>query len=215
MLKSSIPYFPAGTIHLAVIDPGVGTSRKAIAMRKGHHWFVGPDNGLFSLLLNGEPADEAVELDNPAYWLNDHPSDTFHGRDIFAPVASYLALDKPLNALGTPIDSIAPLHWVLPIADRQGVRGWVVHVDRFGNCITNINRALINEQRNGKSVKCYVGSSILKKIETTYGHMPSGEPLMLFDSNDLLEIAVSAGNASELLNIRKGSPVNLVFHDDK
>lgn len=211
VLKNAIPYFPDDTIHLAVVDPGVGTNRKAIALRKGRQWFVGPDNGLFSLVLNGEAPDEAVELDNPAYWLTDQPAHTFHGRDIFAPVAAHLSSGKPLSVLGTPIDSLTPLHWALPIADKQGIQGWVVHVDRFGNCVTNISRALIDEQRNGKAIKCYVGSTILNGMQATYGNIETGEPLMLFDSNELLEIAVNTGNASHLLNIRKGSPVNLVF----
>ncbi len=215
VLKNAIPYFPPDTIHLTVVDPGVGTARKSVALRKNDQWFVGPDNGLFSLLLNGESPDEAVELDNPAYWQTNAPAKTFHGRDIFAPVAAYLSLEKPLSALGTPLDTLARLQWALPIADGQGVRGWVVHVDRFGNCITNISRDLIDEQRNGKPVKCYVGTSILDRIDTTYAEKPAGEPLMLFDSNELLEIAVNTGNAAELLNIRKGSAVNLVFMDDR
>lgn len=215
VLKNTIPYFPPETIHLAVIDPGVGTERKAVALRKGDQWFVGPDNGLFSLLLNGAPPDEAVELDNPAYWETETPSQTFHGRDIFAPVAAYLSQNKQLDVLGSPVDGLTRLQWALPIADKQGVRGWVVHVDRFGNCITNITRGLIDQQRNGKTVKCYVGTSILDRIDTTYAARPSGEPLMLFDSNELLEIAVNTGNASELLNIRKGSAVNLVFVDER
>lgn len=213
VLKNALPYFPDNTIHLAVVDPGVGTARKAVALRKGLQWFVGPDNGLFSLVLNGEPPDEAVELDNSAYWLQDPPSHTFHGRDIFAPVAAHIAQGKRLDAIGTPIRNLSPLHWALPIADREGVKGWVVNVDRFGNCVTNITRTLIYQHRNGRSIKCYVGSSILDRIETTYGKTQSGEPLMLFDSNDLLEIAVNTGNASRLLNIRKGSPVSLVFYE--
>ena len=211
VLKSAVSYFPPNTIHLAVVDPGVGTDRKAVALRKNDHWFVGPDNGLFSLLLEGASPDEVVELDNPLYWLTGQPSNTFHGRDIFAPVAAHLAAGTSLHALGSPLESLTPLQWALPIADKQGIQGWIVHVDRFGNCITNISHDLINQQRNGKSMKCYVGTAIIDKIEPTYGALPAGEPLMLFDSNDLLEIAINSGNASELLNIRKGSPVNLVF----
>ncbi len=214
VLKNSIPYFPDNTIHLAVVDPGVGTTRKAVALRKDNQWFIGPDNGLFSLLLSGAPPEEAVELNNIDYWLTPTPSNTFHGRDIFAPVAAHLAAGVPLSELGSPLEALVPLHWALPIADQQGIQGWIVHVDRFGNCITNISHSLIDEQRNGKSMKCYVGSAIIDKIESTYRDTASGEPLMLFGSNDLLEIAVNTGNASELLNIRKGSPINLVFHND-
>lgn len=215
VLKSAAPYFPAGSIHLAVIDPGVGTARKPIALRKSNQWYVGPDNGLFSLILDGAQPDEAVILDNPEFWLTRTPSPTFHGRDIFAPVAAHLANGVELARLGTPLDALKPLYWALPIADQQGVQGWVVHVDRFGNCVTNISRALLPDECRNTAIKCYVGSTILDSIQHTYASTPSGEPLMLFGSTELLEIAVNAGNASKLLSIRKGSPINIVFLDEK
>ena len=215
VLKSAAPYFPPGAIHLAVIDPGVGTDRRPVALRMGDHWYVGPDNGLFSLLLNGSTPDEAVVLNKPAFWRTPDVSQTFHGRDIFAPIAAHIAAGRTLTQLGSPIESLTPLYWALPIADQQGVQGWVVHVDRFGNCITNIEQSMIDLDRHPRGVKCYVGSTILDTISTNYASTPAGEPLMLFDSHELLEIAVNSGNASELLSIRKGSPVNIVFLDER
>ena len=213
VLQGAAPYFPPNTVHMAVVDPGVGSDRKPIALRRRDHWFVGPDNGLFSLILNGEVPDAMVVLDKPAFWRTPTMSRTFHGRDIFAPVAAHLAAGRKLSELGSPLESLTPLYWALPIADKQGVQGWVVHVDRFGNCITNIDRSSIDTDLYSK-IKCYVGTTILEAISTHYASAPAGEPLMLFDSHDLLEIAVNSGNASELLSIRKGSPINLVFLDD-
>lgn len=214
VIKNMVSFFPPGSVHLAVVDPGVGTSRKPVALKFNSQWFVGPDNGLFSLVLNGAYPEEIVVLDNPAYWHTPTPSGTFHGRDIFAPVAAHIAAGVTLESLGSTVDTLKPLHWALPIADQQGVQGWVVHVDHFGNCITNISKKLIHDQCSHKGVKCYVGSTIIASIETTYDTVPTGEPLLLFNSHNLLEIAVNTGNASELLSIRKGSPVNIVFTDD-
>lgn len=213
VLTEAAPYFPEGTIHLVVVDPGVGTARRPVALRQGRHTFVGPDNGLFALLLDGELPDELVVLDRPEFWRTPDISDTFHGRDVFAPVAAHLAAGRTLAELGSPIESLKRLHWALPIDDDQGVQGWVVHVDRFGNCITNIPRPLFDRQRNGRQVKCFVGNAILESVHTTYGDTEAGEPLLLFGSSNLLEIAVNTGNASDLLDIRKGTPVNVLFKE--
>lgn len=215
VLRNAVEFFPAGSIHLAVVDPGVGSDRRPVALRAGDRWFVGPDNGLFSLVLNGRGPDELVALDRPAYWRTPSPSPTFHGRDLFAPIAAHLALGVPLGHLGSALSALKPLHWALPIDDQQGIQGWVVHVDRFGNCITNVARTLFDERRRNRAVKCYVGSTILTGVARTYADTPAGEPLLLFDSSDRLEIAVNSGNAAELLGIRKGASVNLVFLDER
>ena len=213
VLKGAVPFFPKGTVHLVVVDPGVGTSRRAIALKAHGHWFVGPDNGVFTLLLNGSAPDEIVVLDRPEYWRIPEPSMTFHGRDLFAPVAAHLLAGRTLAEVGSPIEAMAPLHWALPIIDEQGVRGWVVHIDRFGNCITNITRSAFEEARRGRPLKCFAGNTTLNQILNTYADTATGEPLLLFGSDDFLEIAIHAGNAAELLSIRKGAPVNIVFVD--
>lgn len=213
VLSQAVPYFPPDAVHLVVVDPGVGTTRRPVALRHNDSYFVGPDNGLFSLLLHAEQPEELVVLDNPAFWRIADPSDTFHGRDIFAPVAAHLAAGRSLHEVGTPVDALKPLYWALPIDDNQGIRGWVVHVDHFGNCITNIPRTLFDKLYDGRSLKCYVGNAILNNVHATYESVEAEEPLLLFGSSNFMEIAVNAGNASHLLDIRKGTPVNVVFLD--
>ncbi|MEX1055341.1 MAG: SAM-dependent chlorinase/fluorinase, partial [Rhodothermales bacterium] len=215
VLKDAVFYYPAGTVHLAVVDPGVGTNRRAVALRCERHFFVGPDNGLFPLLLGERKPDEIVVLDRPEYWRDGAISASFHGRDIFAPVAAHLSLARPLAEMGSAVDSLAPMYWALPIVDDQGVQGWVVHIDHFGNCITNVSRQILEERRSGRPVKCFVGNAILEGMSRTYGDMEPGEPLMHFNSGDMLEIAVNSGNAAELLGIRKGASVNLLFRDHR
>ncbi len=215
VLRQAVPYFPPGTVHLVVVDPGVGTRRRPVALRHGGHVFVGPDNGLFALLLDDAAPDELVVLDRPAFWRTTQISGTFHGRDLFAPVAAHLAAGCTLDQVGTPAEALRPLHWALPIDDAQGIRGWIVHVDHFGNCITNITRAQFERRRDGRPLKCFVGNAILSQVHPTYGAAETGEPLLLFGSSDFLEIAVNTGNASNLLDIRKGTPVNVVFLDER
>ena len=215
VLSQAVPYFPEETIHLVVVDPGVGTERPPVALRHGRRYFVGPDNGLFALLLEDHTPDELVVLNRPAFWRVPQPSTTFHGRDVFAPVAAHLSTGRALHEVGTPVETLQPLHWALPIDDNQGIRGWIVHVDHFGNCVTNIPRALFNNRRDRRPVKCYVGNAILNEVYPTYGAVDSGEPLLLFGSNNFLEIAVNSGNASDLLDIRRGTPVNVVFIEER
>ena len=167
-LAQALPHFPDGTVHLAVVDPGVGTERCAVAARvvcaSGEGYtFVGPDNGLLSLLLADPEAGgvlaEAVVLDRPEAWGRAAPSATFHGRDVFGPVAARLALGAPLTSVGSPAGALAPLHWPLPITDDRGIDGMVLHVDHYGNCLTNVSRASVERLADGRAVTCYGGSA--------------------------------------------------------
>ena len=211
VLREAAWCFPPGAIHLAVVDPGVGTDRRPVALRCGEHFFTGPDNGIFSLVLDGAPPDACIQLDRPQYWRTDTPSQTFHGRDIFAPAAAHLANGTPIERLGSAIDRLAPMKWARPITDDHGVQGWVVHIDRFGNCITNIPRNMVEERRTERPVKCFAGNTVLEGVQPTYAAVEAGEPLLQYNSSDLLEVAVNAGNAAELLSIRKGNPVHILF----
>lgn len=215
ILRNVAASFPDGTVHLAVVDPGVGSDRKPIAMKYRNQLFVGPDNGLFSLVLAGQLAEQVVELDQPRFWREESVSATFHGRDIFAPIAARLASGLSLSSAGSVIDDIQSLHWALPISDDQGIQGWIVHIDRFGNCITNIHREQFNSQARARTFKCYAGSSIIASNSITYSDVEIGEATVLFNSQDMLEIAIHQGSASSLLGIRKGAPVNILFQDDK
>lgn len=212
-LKNAVFHFPAGTVHLIVVDPGVGSDRRALALRKDGHFFVGPDNGVFSLLFDGEAPEAIVELTRPEFWREGSPSPTFHGRDIFAPVAAHLAAGAALEAVGPPVEQLQQLRWGLPIADAQGIRGWVVHIDHFGNCITNIPRPLVAEHAGERPIRSYAGSTIFEGLHRTYSDVEQNQPLILFGSSGLLEIAVNSGNAADLLSIRRGDPVDLIFID--
>ncbi len=213
VLRGVVPHFPSQTVHLVVVDPGVGSKRRCVAVRKKDQRFVGPDNGIFSLLLDGEAPDELVELDRAQFWRTNSPSRTFHGRDIFAPVAAHLATGRAIRDVGSPVEALERLQWALPIHDEQGIQGWVVHIDHFGNCITNISRQTFEVSRRGRDMKCFVGNGILRDVATTYGDVAIGEPLVLFDSSDHLEIAVNSGNAAQLFDIQRGAAVNVIFLD--
>jgi S-adenosyl-L-methionine hydrolase (adenosine-forming) len=213
VLKQAAPYFPPETVHLVVVDPGVGTLRRAVAVRSSEQVFVGPDNGLFTLVVDGQ-ADAIVELNNPKFWRVPEPSVTFHGRDIFAPVAAHLASGVAMDDVGSRVDGLKSLHWALPIVDQQGFQGWIVHIDHYGNCITNVSAPDFEELRRGRGMKCITGSLILRDRTTTYGSVDTGEPLLLENSAGLLEIAVNGGSAAELFGIRKGASVNIVFSGD-
>ena len=222
VLRTACPYFPDDVVHLVVVDPGVGTDRRAVALRANDQWFVGPDNGVFPLVLNQAPFEAAVELNDPAFWRSDVPSTTFHGRDIFAPAAAHLAAGRSVNEIGTPLDTLEPLRWAAPSADAQTVQGWVMHIDHFGNCITNIRRSALAEAAGLNAaapleaippLKVYTGNTVLHELQPTYGAVPEGDPLLLFGSTDHLEVAANGGNAAELLDIRKGDSVRLLFED--
>ena len=219
VLAQALPHFPDGAVHLVVVDPGVGTSRRAVAARvtrpDGAYTFVGPDNGVLALLLNdpgaGGGAVEAVELDRPEAWGRPDPCATFHGRDVFGPVAARLALGAVLSSVGTPLAETTPLHWPLPITDDQGIDGMVLHVDRYGNCLTNVSREAVERLAGGRAVKCYVGSAVVRGIGRTYAEVASGEPVALYGSGGHLEIAVNGGHAARLLSVVRGATVNLIF----
>ena len=214
VLRQVVPRFPAGTVHLAVVDPGVGTERRAIAARfevDGQpHVFVGPDNGLLPLVA-GPSVDEVVVLDHPDAWVVVRPSPTFHGRDVFGPVAAALAAGAELTSVGTTVEGAYTMHWPLPRTDDQGVDGMVLHVDHFGNCITNVTPDDLDGLRRGRSFKCYAGSAVVQTHARTYGETAPGDALTLFGSSGLLEIAVNCGHASRLLSIERGATVNVVY----
>lgn len=209
VVKNSTPLFPEKTVHLVVVDPGVGTDRNPVAVQVNNQYYIGPDNGIFSLLTDQHDF-KAIRLSNQTYW-RDSPSNTFHGRDIFAPVAAHLAAGVSLEELGTPIDDLVRYRWAEPIADKDGIQGWILHIDRFGNLISNLSEELINEVISGKEVKIYVGNTILDEIVTTFGSVPEGEPAALIGSSGMLEIGINKGSAEEMLGVQKGAQISLVL----
>ncbi len=221
LLLCSYRYFPPGTVQLAVVDPGVGTERRPIAVQAGPYFFVGPDNGLFSYVLQdmvregrieghceGDlffPGDgcRAFHLDRPERWLKP-VSGTFHGRDVFAPVAAQIASGWRLEDLGSPVQSIVALRWPMPEERSPGkVVGQVVHVDRFGNLVTNLR---LGDLPDGE-VEFAIAGVRIAGLRRTYGEAAAGEVIALEGSCGFIEIAVPNGNAAARLRVGSGSPV--------
>ncbi len=210
LLKHSAYLFPEGTVHLVVIDPGVGTDRRPIAIKHRGQVFVGPDNGIFSLVTDNETI-EGVELRNQQYWRTPNPSSTFHGRDIFAPVAAHIAAGVQLSELGPSISGLDVFHWAMPTADKNGIQGWVVHIDRFGNLMTNIPADMVRQLGPTEHLRIYVGTQILRGMVDTYGSVPDGEAIALVGSTGTLEVAVNKGNAAEMLSVYQGAPISIIL----
>jgi S-adenosylmethionine hydrolase len=207
-LINAYPYFPSGTAHIAVVDPGVGSERRAIAIQLQDGFLVGPDNGLFSGILDQHLAIAAVELTNPNYWRTSKPSATFHGRDIFAPVGAHLASGVALEKLGTAIDLTSLKRLPLAACTKMegAIAGTIQHIDHFGNLITNIPETEVMDKRWSVTIG---GTTIPGKY--TYADTPTGHLLALVGSHGWVEVAVSGGNAQAQLQLCVGSPVQVVF----
>lgn len=204
VLESARPYFPEGTAHLAVVDPGVGSERRPILVTTSRESYVGPDNGLFSFAL-ALPGAQAWLLDRSEFWLPD-VSRTFHGRDIFAPVAAHLALGVPPSDLGSPLPDPVRLPRPQPERTRNGeITGHVIHVDRFGNLMTDIP----GQWLAGREWTCEISGVLLRGPAPTYASVPRGELLLLVSSNGTAEIAAREANAAERLRARSGTRVRL------
>jgi hypothetical protein len=216
-LYAAYPYFPQGTIHVVVVDPGVGSQRRAIALRTPQATFVAPDNGVLSYVVAGERVEEIVHLTNPGYHLSP-VSRTFHGRDIFAPAAAHLARGVPLAELGQPLAKIFTFPLPRPQARPDGtIVGQVIHVDRFGNLITSIKATdLADRPRLREGIIEIKGRSI-RRIANSYAEVTLGRLLAIVGSSDHLEIAVSGGSASQTLEAKAGDEVLLKVegHEDR
>jgi S-adenosylmethionine hydrolase len=209
-LKAAYRYFPAGTVHVAVVDPGVGTARQIVAVRCGGHLFLAPDNGLMAPILKEKAPDEGYRVENEELFR--HPvSSTFHGRDVLAPVAAHLSLGMPLKEVGRPLnfDTLQPLRVRGPRMDSSGVlEGEVVGVDRFGNLVTNIGRSHLAKLGTG-GFDILLGDRIITGMTGTYSQGKTGELIALIGSRDCLEIAVNGASASETLRMTHGGVVRI------
>ncbi len=212
VLAQSVDYFPAGTVHVAVVDPGVGTARRGIAARIGTQYYVGPDNGLFtSVLVAAEARGETAEfytLDRPEFWLP-VVSRSFHGRNVFAPVAAHLARGAKLAELGTPLADPVRLQIPVPQYSDEGLIGRVLTIDNFGNLLTNLTPEHLHP---GKRVLISIGDSAISEIVQTFGEKQPGELVAMFDSSNVLQIAVVNGNAARQLNAQVGTIVKLRYN---
>lgn len=206
VLAEATPWFPSETIHVGVIDPGVGTSRRLVYARIGDQQYLAPDNGLLSLLAKRNRPNYVIELANSEYWLP-AVSNTFHGRDILSPVAAQLSLGLEPERLGPQITELQMLDWPQPQRAGNRLEGVVEWTDRFGNLITNISADLLSAAKQSPTCKVTCSAAVVAGISMTYGGSPRGSTITLVGSSGKLEVAVVDGNASQKLNVKTGSPI--------
>ncbi len=205
ILEAHYRYFPAGTVHVAVVDPGVGSARAALACYAGGHFFVAPDNGLLDF-CSGFSGVQAVRLTQSRFWRGTISS-TFHGRDIFAPVSAHLASGEPLANLGEHFllqRKLPPLRCEI---EEKVLRGQVAYIDRFGNLISNISEQSLREFSQGKPVIITLSGHLVGGLGETYAEVPPYAPIALIGSFGFLEIGVNLGNAQLRFSARRGTPI--------
>jgi S-adenosylmethionine hydrolase len=198
--------FPEGTIHMAVVDPGVGSARRPIVVSAGSHYFVGPDNGLFSYVYDSEPSHQTYHLTNNKYF-RESPSSTFHGRDIFAPVAAALSTGVKPGAFGPRIKDEVRLASLSPVKQSDGsVTGRIIHIDHFGNCITNFTHA---DLPDSSQIKLRVKRKVVRTLRKffTDDHGSKDDLFAICGSAGFLELACNGGSAAALLHAERGDPV--------
>ena len=207
-LAAAYRYFPAGTIFLVVVDPGVGSARRGLAADTGEFRFVAPDNGVLTAVLDEQPARKIVELTERRY-ARPTVSRTFEGRDRFAPAAAWLAKGIELPALGRPAGTIQRLEIPRPVvtSDPAGVLGEVLRVDRFGNLVTNIDRRTFEKLAGPLDIRA--GDHEVTKVVTTYADIPANEVGALFGSTEHLEIAANGASAADRLGVGRGARVTV------
>jgi S-adenosylmethionine hydrolase len=214
ILVRSVPYFPKGSIHVVVVDPGVGTKRRPMAAHIGDWFYVGPDNGTITGLLDRAEQEgwqtDFVELNRSQYWLQ-NISYVFHGRDIFSPVAAHLANGIPLGELGTSFNDPVRPELPKPEKTKDGWRGQVIHTDHFGNISTNIRiENLGNAMKEKENIRVRLNGIEIDGMVNTFGERPAGELVALIGSTGNLGIAVVNGNAIQKLGTKVGDVVEVV-----
>jgi S-adenosylmethionine hydrolase len=204
LLGRAVRQFPSGTVFVSVVDPGVGTARKAVAVRTGRgKLLVGPDNGLFTRVCDEEAPCVAHELRERRYWRDPETSTTFHGRDIFGPVAAHLARGVALEALGPRVPELVRLNSIAARRDGEAVVGQITHVDVYGNCSTNIPATLL-----GEGVFEFADRRFPRRA--TYAEVGAGEPVLVIDSEGNAELALNQGHLASALRLEAGAEVRLL-----
>lgn len=205
VLKRVSSYFPGGTIHVVVVDPGVGSERAILAVQAENYIFLAPDNGVLKYIFDDEPDARVFRLTNRAYFL-EKVSHTFHGRDIFAPVAAHISMGISLERLGEPFDDYIVGDVKKPVEGKTEITGEIIHVDKFGNGVTNIDGTLLKDRSKTKiRIKGYE----LDELCRAYNNVPVGEPLALVGSGGTLEISVHGGDAQKRMGFVVGDSVTV------
>jgi len=203
-LLAAYKTFPAGTIHMAVVDPGVGSTRRPLVVSANEQFFVGPDNGIFSYICDRESSHRTFHITAEKYF-RPAPGSTFHGRDIFAPVAAALSNGVKPEELGREIDDEVRLDSLDPLIKNDGkVKARIIHIDRFGNCITNITRDLFQEWENARLL---INGKKIREFRNFYGEASRIAPFAIWGSAGFLEISVNGGSAAKILRVKRGDKV--------
>jgi len=206
VLNSSYRYFPSGTIHVAVVDPGVGSQRKILAVQSEKYFFIAPDNQVLKDIFHSGETLTVIEVLNTQFFLN-KISHTFHGRDIFAPVAAHLSTHVGIEQLGQKIKNYDRGIIDQPIITESNISGKIIHSDKFGNLISNIPAELINKPISF----IQIGSTIFNRLSDSYREVDISEPLAIIGSSGYLEIAIRNGNAKRQLSLDRGEIVTIEF----
>ena len=214
VIASSYRYFPPGTVHIIVVDPGVGSNRAIIAFEKDDHVFLAPDNGVLTLILKDDPIRVAIRVENPDFFLKP-VSRTFHGRDIFAPVGAHISKGLNIKKLGTPVsrDEIKQIDIPVPkFIDKTAVIGNIISIDRFGNLITNISlhdlKNILKTSSTNK-IEIIAGETRISGLSMNYSSVQPQQPLAVIGSRGYLEIAINQGSAKYILGTQKGDSVKI------
>jgi len=228
ILDKTYRYFPAHTLHIVVVDPGVGSARQPIALKATHGTFVAPDNGVLTHIRRQEPGSKAILLDRSEFWLPS-PSNTSHGRDIFSPVGAHLAGGIAFDKMGSPLTAIIMLPMPPLVITTTSIKGEVIRIDHFGNALTNIaplrwldthSLQFSGDDQPGSTdpiqidihkARITCGWHTVDAVHANYSQVPAGQALALVGSSGELEVAICQGNASDQLAIHVGSPVTLQF----
>jgi S-adenosyl-L-methionine hydrolase (adenosine-forming) len=210
ILSAATAYFPKGTIHIAVVDPGVGTRRRSILIQTKQGFLIGPDNGVLSLAAERDSIENIYEISNPCFMLP-FISNTFHGRDIFASVAAHLAKGVAIIEVGREIKEIVKPEFTKIVRKKDSLEGRVLHLDGFGNIITNITKAQIANLDACSQLDVKLsGRKVRLKICKTYGEAKQMEPLALIGSHGYLEIAINQSSAAEKLKVKFGDKITVL-----
>ena len=208
LIDSAHRYFPTGSIHVIVVDPGVGSERRAIVCRTETAYFVCPDNGILTHILRREERIHTVSADNSVYFLP-QVSNTFHGRDIFAPIAAHLSRGIPIDELGSPVVQPVQLPIPQPQVTDRAIIGQVIWIDSFGNLVTDISHEILGSLQERNSIVIYAGSARIDHINRSYTESAVGEVLAIIGSFNRLEISINQGNAAQTLGLKRGDAITV------
>ena len=204
-LMAAYKFFPYQTVHVAVVDPGVGGSRGAVVVQTSEHFFVGPDNGVLSWALRQEKIHAIHRLENEKFFLKP-VSQTFHGRDVFAPVAAHLSKGVSLDRFGPQQDGLVRLPWPDPKRTRREAEGEILYIDRFGNAITSLHEELLAGFER-KRCRIVVRGKPVAAVQGCYEGAPSGKAAGVISSSGFLELAVNGGSAAKKFRLKVGDPI--------